>query len=685
MSTPDVADIDDVIFEKTDAGFVIRAATFPYLVRRSLNDFDANGPVDEACKFSSTFFLTYQMFLEPGDLLSLYSDRYKMLYLPDKSKETAKKLQICQAISYWINTHGHDFKSNHEVRMKLLDFQNTVQMDIGNKAARLLDLRLWNVARQSMKVKLDKRSNNSLNFNEINSRVFAENFTYLDWKGLSKIQFADWMTYIKDKNATSSPLLQKQISMFNNISKWVIAMVLQKETPMARARLFKKFIQICRDLKELGNFNGLMAVFGGLSNSILDRMYKTKDYLSNEDKLFLKEMLELLSSDNNYSNYRTEVAKSKGFHLPIIGVIMKDLICLDVAVTDFIQKKTKRLCNYKKMVQLSHILCQITALGENKPAISPKEDLINMLRVSLHPRYSEEELYELSLVREPRDETISYRTLKKSTPKTVFADWAAGVNVTPDRETVERYVDGMVEAVFKTYDKDKDGAINHEEFQSIATNFPFIDDFAMLDTNGDESISKEEMRNYFMNVSSQMMTRDFVHTFQESKIITPVLCEYCTGYLWGLGKSAYKCKDCQIVCHKECKDHIVVECRQRNNVKDKMPKVKSMKKRMKFLEQSFGGSTDSQLSNGGPGSPVSLKKVNSLENDEVESLKCKLLKSEQEQILLQEENDQLRSELKMAKIEINALRFQMTDNKQNNLYQFMKHMELLNTKVQTDV
>ena len=38
--------------------------------------------------------------------------------------------------------------------------------------------------------------------------------------------------------------------------------------------------------------------------------------------------------------------------------------------------------------------------------------------------------------------------------------------------------------MFKTYDKDKDGAINHEEFQSIATNFPFIDDFAMLDTNG---------------------------------------------------------------------------------------------------------------------------------------------------------------------------------------------------------
>ena len=39
MGATDVADIDDVIFEKTEKGFAIKAATFPYLVRRSLNDF----------------------------------------------------------------------------------------------------------------------------------------------------------------------------------------------------------------------------------------------------------------------------------------------------------------------------------------------------------------------------------------------------------------------------------------------------------------------------------------------------------------------------------------------------------------------------------------------------------------------------------------------------------------------
>lgn len=39
MGAPDIAEIDDVTFEKTEKGFAIKAATFPYLVRRSLHDF----------------------------------------------------------------------------------------------------------------------------------------------------------------------------------------------------------------------------------------------------------------------------------------------------------------------------------------------------------------------------------------------------------------------------------------------------------------------------------------------------------------------------------------------------------------------------------------------------------------------------------------------------------------------
>lgn len=40
-----------------------------------------------------------------------------------------------------------------------------------------------------------------------------------------------------------------------------------------------------------------------------------------------------------------------------------------------------------------------------------------------------------------------------------------------------------VQAVFKVYDTNKDGSISVEEFDAIATNFPFIDSFGVLDVN----------------------------------------------------------------------------------------------------------------------------------------------------------------------------------------------------------
>lgn len=61
-------------------------------------------------------------------------------------------------------------------------------------------------------------------------------------------------------------------------------------------------------------------------------------------------------------------------------------------------------------------------------------------------------------------------------------------------------------------------------------------------------------------------------------------------------------------------------------------KSKTMKKRMKFLEQSFGGSTDSQISNGcDSSSPVLLKKSMSADPthlEEIQRLTEKLKQSE---------------------------------------------------------
>lgn len=73
----------------------------------------------------------------------------------------------------------------------------------------------------------------------------------------------------------------------------------------------------------------------------------------------------------------------------------------------------------------------------------------------------------------------------------VFADWAAGVSQTIDIQTIQRHVNAMVEAVFTTYDHDRDGYISHTEFEEIAQNFPFIDTFTVLDA--DQSVLRRRI------------------------------------------------------------------------------------------------------------------------------------------------------------------------------------------------
>ena len=74
----------------------------------------------------------------------------------------------------------------------------------------------------------------------------------------------------------------------------------------------------------------------------------------------------------------------------------------------------------------------------------------------------------------------------------MFADWAAGVNATPDRETVERYVDGMVEVcqccetilfVFML-------TVYEAAMKGVLTNFSNVDDSpSSLNTQEEELIN----------------------------------------------------------------------------------------------------------------------------------------------------------------------------------------------------
>ena len=71
-------------------------------------------------------------------------------------------------------------------------------------------------------------------------------------------------------------------------------------------------------LRELRNFNSLMAVVGGLSHSSLARLARTAARVPPDSQRTLAELTEFLSSSSNFSNYRRALQECKGFKIPIL-------------------------------------------------------------------------------------------------------------------------------------------------------------------------------------------------------------------------------------------------------------------------------------------------------------------------------------------------------------------------------
>ncbi|KAF4084509.1 hypothetical protein AMELA_G00129490 [Ameiurus melas] len=352
-----------------------------------------------------------------------------------------------------------------------------------------------------------KKGKASLLFDHLEPMELAEHLTFLEYKSIRRISFTDYQSYVVNGCVMDNPTLERSIALFNGVSQWVQLMVLSKLTPQHRANVISKFIHVAQKLLHLQNFNTLMAVVGGLSHSSISRLKETHAHLSADVTKIWSEMTDLVSSKGNYSAYRKAYSECEGFKIPILGVHLKDLIAVHVVFPDWIDESK---LNLVKMQQLYITYKELMTLQSSAAHVEPNMDLIYLLALSLDLYYTEDEIYELSLLREPRN-TKSVPT-SPTTPNKTHAplDWASGVTTKPDPSVVNKHIRKVVDSVFRNYDHDHDGYISQEDFESIAANFPFLDSFC----------------------------------------------------LWGIIKQGYKCKDCGVNCHKQCRELLVLACRR---------------------------------------------------------------------------------------------------------------------------
>ncbi|KJH47064.1 phorbol esters/diacylglycerol binding domain protein, partial [Dictyocaulus viviparus] len=86
----------------------------------------------------------------------------------------------------------------------------------------------------------------------------------------------------------------------------------------------------------------------------------------------------------------------------------------------------------------------------------------------------------------------------------------------------------------------------------------------------DGQISKEELKTYFVKANNDSVNfrLGFKHNFRETTFLTPTSCSHCGRLLWGLIRQGWKCKDCGLAVHSDCKANMVAECRRKSSLVD---------------------------------------------------------------------------------------------------------------------
>uniref|UniRef100_A0A8C9PAS5 RAS guanyl releasing protein 4 n=1 Tax=Spermophilus dauricus TaxID=99837 RepID=A0A8C9PAS5_SPEDA len=458
------------------------------LLEKCIQSFDSSGSLRRGDHVLNMVLAMHSWVLPSAELAA------RLLY-QEAAEDTQelRQLQICHLVRYWMAQHPEAMRQEPQLEEVIGRFWAAVAQE----ASPILSPGGPGPPPLTSSPGLGKKCKVSLLFDHLESEELAQHLTYLEFRSFQAITPQDLRGYVLQGSVRGCPALEGSVGLSNSVSRWVQVMVLSRPGAAQRAQVLDKFIHVAQRLRQLQNFNTLMAVTGGLCHSAISRLKDSQAHLSPDST--------------------KELAALQGQHPP---------------------------CSANE--DLLHLLCP-----------TPHTPL------SLDLFYTEDEIYELSYAREPR--------CPKSLPPSPFkapvvVEWTTGVTPKPDRVTLGRHVEQLVESVFKNYDPEGRGTISQEDFERLSGNFPFAcHGLHPPPRQGRGSFSREELTGYLLHASAicSKLGLAFLHTFHEVTLRKPTFCDNCNGFLWGVTKQGYRCRDCGLCCHKHCRDQVKVECKKR--------------------------------------------------------------------------------------------------------------------------
>lgn len=200
-------------------------------------------------------------------------------------------------------------------------------------------------------------------FMDIPDDDFADEITRIDWVMFSSIRLRDLVRHVslpleQKEKSKSLANVNRMISHFNHIARWVANMILMRDKAKHRAVVLEKFMSIALKLRQLNNYNGLAAILAGINGSAIHRLAQTRALVPADVQKRFARLVILMGTQKSHFAYRLAWENSSLPRIPFIPLHRRDLVSAEEGSRTFVGAKSERI-NWKKFEVLAEVILPI--------------------------------------------------------------------------------------------------------------------------------------------------------------------------------------------------------------------------------------------------------------------------------------------------------------------------------------
>jgi hypothetical protein len=370
---------------------------------------------------SETFLRCYRYFMSTEELLEKLVLRYCSSpsishenWSAHREKEALVRPRVIVLLKKWLSTFPEDFQPIQLYKLLesfLLGPVAALKPEFSKQLLRLLESNCKNVPNNTscgepeftpVHRKFSRNTQIRYSLLTLEPAEFAQQLTLYEHNLFAQLTCQELLHQRFSKNDYPTPNILRLSSHFNQIPGWLWKEILSYHDVETRAEAIRRTILISLHLYQLKNFNGLMEFLAALNSTCITRLRKTWQLI--EPGLIQAADDLCAFTFKNYSVFRRELQIRSPPLIPFIGMFLTDLTFLEDGNPNFVDGKI----NFgNKFTRISDAINLLLKPQNYTYQFSVEETFWEWLSTNIDG-LSDTESFELSEVREPREELKKY-------------------------------------------------------------------------------------------------------------------------------------------------------------------------------------------------------------------------------------------------------------------------------------